>query len=81
MNVCIDFINDSFPPILALCDSKDYKRSKLLGAMIEEEWFTTIEACTVDNETFETVKNCSSKIYQEHLELSRANEQDVSILL
>ena len=81
LNVCIDFINDSFPPIFALCDSKDHKRSKLLGAIIEGEWFTTIEACTVDNETYETVKSCSSKIFQEHLQLSRACEQNVSISL
>ncbi|XP_043529709.1 protein zwilch homolog isoform X1 [Frieseomelitta varia] len=79
LNVCIDFINDSFPPIFALCDSKDHKRSKLLGAIIEGEWFTTIEACTVDNETYETVKNCSSEIFQEHLQLSRACEQDIIV--
>ncbi|KAK9307901.1 hypothetical protein QLX08_001957 [Tetragonisca angustula] len=79
LNVCIDFINDSFPPIFALCDSKDHKRSKLLGAIIEGEWFTTIEACTVDNETYETVKSCSSKIFQEHLQLSRACEQNIIV--
>lgn len=81
LNICIEFINDSFPPIFALCDGKDHKKSRLLGATIEGEWFTTIETCFDGIETFETVKNSSSKMLQNHLKLSDASKQDVSIIV
>ncbi|XP_060821588.1 protein zwilch homolog isoform X1 [Bombus pascuorum] len=79
LNICIEFINDSFPPIFALCDGKDPKKSRLLGTTIEGEWFTTIEACFDGIETFETVKNSSSKMFQNHLELSDASKQDIAV--
>lgn len=79
MNACIEFINDSFFLIFALCDGKDNKKSRLLGTMIEKEWFTTIEVCSAEIETFEFLKESSFKIFQQHLEFSHACEQDVSI--
>ncbi|XP_061929641.1 protein zwilch homolog isoform X2 [Apis cerana] len=52
LNACIEFINDSFFLIFALCD---------------------------EIETFEFLKESSSKIFQQHLEFSHACEQDISV--
>ncbi|XP_017886891.1 protein zwilch homolog [Ceratina calcarata] len=78
LNECIRFLNNTFPPIFALCDEKDKKRSRLLGTIIEGEWFTTIEVYSDGIETIENVKK-SSNFFQQHLELSHACEQDINI--
>ncbi|XP_076288778.1 protein zwilch homolog isoform X2 [Lasioglossum baleicum] len=78
LNACIDLITDAFPPIFALCDGNDNVRSRLLGKSIQSEWFTTIEVCLADNETFETVKESSSAFLKHHLELSHETNVAVS---
>ncbi|XP_076765892.1 protein zwilch homolog [Xylocopa sonorina] len=79
LNACIEFTDNSFPPIFALCDGKDNKKSRLLGAIIEGKWFTTIEVYSAGSETLETIKKSSSEICQQHLELSHAREEDLTI--
>ncbi|CAK9820944.1 Protein zwilch homolog [Anthophora plagiata] len=78
LNVCIEFINDTVPPIFALCDAKDNKKSRLLGTIIKGEWFSTIEVCSHGTEKFDTIKK-SSDMFQQHLELSHACEHDINI--
>lgn len=79
MNACIDFISDSSPPIFALCDAKDNKKSQLLGTIIEGDWFTTIEVCSDGIEALDSIKKSTTKIFEQHLELSNVCEQDVGI--
>ncbi|XP_076656487.1 protein zwilch homolog [Halictus rubicundus] len=79
LNACTDLITDEFPPIFALCDGNDNVRSRLLGKSIQREWFTTIEVCLADNETFETIKESSSAFLEQHLKLSHVHETNVAI--
>ncbi|OAD62750.1 Protein zwilch like protein [Eufriesea mexicana] len=79
LNICVEFMNVPFLPILALCDGKDNKKSRLLGIMIDDEWFTTIEVYSSGTETLETLNESSSEMFQQHLELSHVCEQDVTV--
>ncbi|XP_031848590.1 protein zwilch homolog [Nomia melanderi] len=79
LNACIKFTANNLPPIFALCDGNDNKRSRLLGASIQEKWFTTIEVCSANNETFETIEESSLLFLQQHLKFSRAQEHNVTI--
>ncbi|XP_078034904.1 uncharacterized protein LOC144468948 [Augochlora pura] len=79
LNACINLITDEFPPVFALCNGSDNKRAKLLGTIIEKEWFTTIEVCSDGTETFETIKESSSRFLEQHLKFSHAQEQNVVI--
>ncbi|KZC14119.1 Protein zwilch like protein [Dufourea novaeangliae] len=79
LNACIDFLKVDFPPIFALCNGNDNKKTRLLGTTIQKDWFTTIEICSVDIETLETIKESSTSILQEHLKLSHAKGHNVTI--
>lgn len=77
MNACLEFFDNNTLPILALCDGKDPKQSKLIGAIIDEDWFTTLEAVSTGMTTLTTIRNECQKIVQEHLKQSFVQEHDV----
>ncbi|XP_053978515.1 protein zwilch homolog [Hylaeus volcanicus] len=79
LNACIESITDDFPPIFVLCDGKDKRECKLLGTIIQGEWFTTIEVCLAGTETLDAMEKSSSSILQQHLKLSHVQEHNVSI--
>lgn len=79
LNECIEFIKDTSTPIFALCNGTDKKNSRVIGTVIEGNWFIRIEICSTGFESLNVIKD-SSKIFQQHLELSHACERDVSIL-
>ncbi|XP_029044330.2 uncharacterized protein LOC114876721 [Osmia bicornis bicornis] len=79
LNECIEFIKDTSSPIFALCNGTDNKNSRVLGTMIEGNWFIRIEICSTGIESLNVIKDSSSKIFQQHLELSHACERDVTI--
>ncbi|XP_076628981.1 protein zwilch homolog [Colletes latitarsis] len=79
LNACIELITDAFPPIFALCNGEDKKKCRLLGTTIQGQWFTTIEVCSADTETFDVIKNSSSSILQQHLKLSHVQEYNVIV--
>lgn len=78
LNACIEFVTNIFPPIFALCDGTDKKNSRLLGVIIKEGWFTTIEVCSTGIETLDSIQK-SSTVVQQHSKLSHVHEHDVSI--
>ncbi|XP_076174873.1 protein zwilch homolog [Ptiloglossa arizonensis] len=79
LNLCIECITDSFPPIFALCDGKDNKKCRLLGTNIQGEWFTTIEVCSTGTETPDTIKKSSSGILQQHSKFSHVQEHNINV--
>lgn len=64
-------------PILALSDGQDAKQSRLIGAIVSENWFTTLEAVSTGMTTMTTKRDDCRRILQEHLEQSFAHERDV----
>lgn len=77
MNACLEFLDNNTLPILALCDGKDPKQSRLIGAIIHEDWFITLEAVSTGITTLTTIRNERQKIVQEHLKRSFVQEHDV----
>ncbi|KAL6260113.1 hypothetical protein P5V15_007652 [Pogonomyrmex californicus] len=77
LNACLECLDSNTLPILALCDGKDLKQSRLIGAIVSEDWFTTLEAVSTGMTSMTTIKNECHKIIQEHLKQSLAQEQDV----
>lgn len=78
LNVCLEYANNNLP-VLALCDGKDHKRSRLVGSVVHEDWFTTLEAVSTSVTTLTTVKSKCRNIMQEHLKWSSAQERDVCV--
>ncbi|KAM0737244.1 Protein zwilch-like protein [Formica fusca] len=79
LNACLECLNNNTLPILALCDGKDPKQSRLIGAVIREDWFTTLEAVSTGVTTLTTIRNERQKIIQEHLKQSFVQEHDIKI--
>ncbi|KAG5317588.1 ZWILC protein, partial [Pseudoatta argentina] len=48
VNICLEHLDNNTLPILALCDGKDPKQSKLIGTIVSQDWFTTLEAVSTD---------------------------------
>lgn len=74
--MCLEY-HDNTLPILALCDGQDAKQSRLLGAIVSENWFTTLEAVSIGMTTMIAKEDNCRRILQEHLEQSFAREHDV----
>jgi hypothetical protein len=64
-------------PILALCDGKDSKQSRFIGAIVSEDWFTTFEAISIGITTVDIAKNECHKLVPEHLKRTRTQEHNV----
>ncbi|KAL6425229.1 hypothetical protein ACFW04_009462 [Cataglyphis niger] len=79
LNACLEFLDNNTLPILALCDGKDPKQSKLIGAIIDKDWFTTLEAVSTGVTTLTTIRNERQKIVQEHLKQAFVQEHDIKI--
>jgi len=65
-------------PILALCDGKDSKQSRLIGVIVSQDWFTTLEAVSTSGTTsLVAATNKCHKIVQEHLKQPFTQEHNV----
>ncbi|RLU22797.1 hypothetical protein DMN91_005075 [Ooceraea biroi] len=78
LNSCLEHLDNTWS-ILALCDGKDSKRSRLIGAVVSEDWFTTFEAVSIGATTLDTVKDGCRSLVQEHLKRSLAQEYNLKI--
>lgn len=63
--------------MLALCDGKDSKQSRLIGSIVQDNWFTTLEANSIGVTPQATVRSKCHRIVQEHLKRSGAQEHNV----
>lgn len=79
LNVCLESFDTNTLPILALCDGKDPKLSRLIGAIVSEDWFTTLEAVSIGTTNLVAVKNECHKIVQEHLKQPFTQEHNIKI--
>ncbi|XP_012233445.1 protein zwilch homolog [Linepithema humile] len=79
LNMCLEYLDNNTLPILALCDGRDAKQSRLIGASVSENWFTTLEAVSTGMTTMAIKRDDCRRILQEHLEQSFAQEHDVKI--
>lgn len=77
LNKCHESLNNNTLPILALCDGKDPKRSRLIGSIICNDWFTTLEVVSTGTIALSAIKNECHKIVLEHLKRSSVQERDV----
>ncbi|XP_018404406.1 PREDICTED: protein zwilch homolog [Cyphomyrmex costatus] len=81
VNICLEHLDTNALPILALCDGKDPKQSRLIGTMVSQDWFTTLEAVSTDTTSLATVKNKRHKAIQEHLKHPFTQEHNIKISL
>ncbi|KAG5325949.1 ZWILC protein, partial [Acromyrmex heyeri] len=65
VNICLEHLDNNTLPILALCDGKDPKQSKLIGTIVSQDWFTTLEAVSTD--TTNLVQNSLLKELRDQL--------------
>ncbi|XP_072745144.1 protein zwilch homolog [Anoplolepis gracilipes] len=79
LNRCLECLDNNSLPILALCDGKDPRQSRFIGAIVHEDWFTTLEAVSTGMTTLTAIRNEHQKIIQEHLKRSFVQEQDIKI--
>lgn len=77
LNTCLECLDTNTLPILAICDGKDLKQSRLIGAVVSQDWFTTLEAVSTGTTSLAVVRNEHHKIVQEHLKQSFAQEHNV----
>ncbi|XP_071561375.1 protein zwilch homolog [Temnothorax nylanderi] len=79
LNACLEHLDTNTLPILALCDGKDPKRSRLIGAVVSQDWFTTLEAVSTGTTSLAAVRNDRHKIVQEHLKQPFTQEHNIKI--
>ncbi|XP_077274476.1 protein zwilch homolog isoform X2 [Temnothorax americanus] len=80
LNACLEHVDPNTLPILALCDGKDPKRSRLIGAVVSQDWFTTLEAVSTGTTSLAAVRNNCHKIVQDHLKQSFTQDRyDIKI--
>ncbi|KAG5312153.1 ZWILC protein, partial [Acromyrmex insinuator] len=79
VNICLQHLDNNTLPILALCDGKDPKQSKLIGTIVSQDWFTTLEAVSIDMTNLATIRNKSHKVVQEHLKHPFTQEHNIKI--
>ncbi|KYN39034.1 Protein zwilch like protein [Trachymyrmex septentrionalis] len=65
--------------IQTLCDGKDPKQSKLIGIIVSQDWFTTLEAVSTATTNLATIRNKSHKVVQEHLKHPFTQEHNIKI--
>ncbi|KAH0947663.1 hypothetical protein HN011_011691 [Eciton burchellii] len=80
LNSCLEYL-DNTVPILALCDGKDSKQSRFIGAIVSEDWFTTFEAISIGITTVDIAKNECHKLVPEHLKRTRTQEHNLKIFM
>jgi len=80
LNVCLEYLdNTNTLPILALCDGKDSKQSRLIGAIVSPDWFTTLEAVSTNRTSLDGIRKECRKVVQEHLKQSFTQEHVCNI--
>ncbi|XP_014470654.1 PREDICTED: protein zwilch homolog [Dinoponera quadriceps] len=79
LNVYLEHFDGNTLPVLALCDGKDPRQSKLIGSIVRDNWFTTLEAVSVGVVPQATVRSKYPKLIQEHLKLSGMQEHDIKM--
>lgn len=73
----LEEFNGNTLPILAICDGKDPKHSRLIGSVVHDNWFTTLEAVFLGVTPQTTIKSNCHRIIQEHIKRSGVQEHDV----
>ncbi|KYN18209.1 hypothetical protein ALC57_09456 [Trachymyrmex cornetzi] len=79
VNICLEHLDTNTLPILALCDGKDPKQSKLIGIIVSQDWFTTLEAVSTGTTNLTTIRNKSHTVVQEHLKHPFTQEHNIKI--
>ncbi|KYQ57370.1 Protein zwilch like protein [Trachymyrmex zeteki] len=79
VNKCLEHLDTDTLPILALCDGKDPKQSKLIGTIVSQDWFTTLEAVSTGTTNLATIRNKCHKVVQEHLKHPFTQEHNIKI--
>ncbi|EFN68930.1 hypothetical protein EAG_03507 [Camponotus floridanus] len=77
LNICLEHLDNNTLPILALCDGKDPKQSRLIGVIVYKDRFITLEAVSTGMTTLATIRNERQKIVQEHLKRAFVQEHNV----
>ncbi|XP_011157932.2 protein zwilch homolog isoform X2 [Solenopsis invicta] len=67
VNVCMEHLNTITFPILALCDGKDHKQTRLIGFDIFQDGVIVMNAFSTGLTSLATVRNECHKVVQEHL--------------
>lgn len=78
--MCLEQVDNTTLSILALCDGEDSKQTMLLGAIVSENWFTTIEVISTGATSLAMAKNNCCKSVKDHLKQSSAQEHTVCII-
>ncbi|XP_032682691.1 uncharacterized protein LOC116849548 [Odontomachus brunneus] len=79
LNVYLEQFNGDTLPILALCDGKDPKQSRLIGSIVHDNWFTTLEAVFLGVMPQAAVKSNCQRIIQKHIKRSDVQEHDIKM--
>ncbi|XP_012529690.1 protein zwilch homolog isoform X2 [Monomorium pharaonis] len=77
VNTCLEHLDIISLPILALCDGRDPKQTRLIGAVFSQDWFTTMTAVSTGVTSLATVRNKCHKIVQEHLKQPFTQEHNI----
>ncbi|EFN78936.1 hypothetical protein EAI_12208 [Harpegnathos saltator] len=77
LNIYLEYSEDNTLPVLALCDGKDSKQSRLIGSIIRDNCFITLRAVSIG--IIPQARSKYHEIVQEHLKRSGAQEHDIKM--
>ncbi|KAG7213862.1 hypothetical protein KM043_003071 [Ampulex compressa] len=78
LNLCLEYLCDNSRPIFVLCDGNDEGGSRLLGTVVNNNWFTTIEVTSLGVKSVAVTRDTSALV-QQHLRLSQVLEHHVRV--
>ncbi|XP_011875656.1 PREDICTED: protein zwilch homolog isoform X2 [Vollenhovia emeryi] len=79
LNACLEKLDGNTLPILALCDGKDPKLARLIGAVVSRDWFTTLEAVSTGAISLASVRHECHKVVQEHLKQPFTQKHNIKV--
>ncbi|XP_020300082.1 protein zwilch homolog [Pseudomyrmex gracilis] len=80
LNMCLDQVDsNTCLSILALCDGEDSKQTLLLGVIVSENWFTSIDVISTGATSLVTAKNNCVNSIKNHFKQSSSQEYPVNI--
>ncbi|KAL0102446.1 hypothetical protein PUN28_018012 [Cardiocondyla obscurior] len=79
LNKCLQHLDTDGLPILALCDGKDAKQSRIVGAIVSQNWYTTLEAVYTGMRKLGAMRSECQRVIQDHLKQPYTQEQNVKI--
>lgn len=79
LNSCLAQYYNTDLSVLALCDGKDTKQTRLTGIIVGEDWFTTLKANSIGVTTVDRVRDECRDLVQENFQQLFGQKHDLKL--